>query len=92
VALYLRVLQAARDALAAWNGRFAAARASGDAAQALRLAHDLKSTGATLGATGLAAAAERLEAALRSGAAADASMLADIEAQLQPLQSVLRDM
>ena len=92
VSLYLRVLHAARDAIGAWSGRFAAAQAAGDAAQALRLAHDLKSTGATLGATGLATAAERLEAALRRGAAADASMLADIEAQLQPLQSVLRDM
>jgi CheY-like chemotaxis protein len=91
-ALYLRVLQAARDALAAWNGRFAAAQAAGDAGQVLRLAHDLKSTGATLGATDLAAAAARLEVALRGGAAADAQVLADIEAQLQPLLAVLRDM
>jgi signal transduction histidine kinase/CheY-like chemotaxis protein len=91
-ALYLRVLQAARDALAAWNGRFAAAQAAGDAGQVLRLAHDLKSTGATLGATDLAAAAARLEAALRGGTAADAQVLADIDAQLQPLLTVLRDM
>ncbi|SHN28041.1 ATP-binding protein [Rhizobacter sp. OV335] len=92
VALYLRVLQAARDALAAWNGRFAAAQAAGDGAQALRLAHDLKSTAATLGAVPLASAAAQVEALLRQNAAVPPELIRELEAQIQLLLGALTEL
>jgi HPt (histidine-containing phosphotransfer) domain-containing protein len=91
-ALYLRVLQAARDALAAWNGRFAAAQAAGDAGQVLRLAHDLKSTAATLGAVPLAAAAAQMEGLLRQNAPVPPEVLVEIKAQMGLLLSVLTEL
>ena len=92
IGLYLRVVQAATPALSSWNERFAQARAAADKALALRLAHDLKSTSATLGAVALAVVAQRLELALRADqpqpdevAAAHAMLQAPLSAVLARL-------
>jgi signal transduction histidine kinase/CheY-like chemotaxis protein/HPt (histidine-containing phosphotransfer) domain-containing protein len=92
VSLYLRVLHAARDAIGAWSGRFAAAQAAGDAAQALRLAHDLKSTAATLGAVPLATAAAQMENLLRRNAPVPPELLVEVEVQIGLLLGVLTEL
>ncbi|MBX3620969.1 MAG: CHASE2 domain-containing protein [Rhizobacter sp.] len=63
--LYLRLAHSAAPLFAGWEPRFSQALAAGDTALARRLAHDLKSAAATLGATALAAAAQPLEDLLR---------------------------
>jgi len=92
VSLYLRVLHAARDAIGAWSSRFAAAQAAGDAAQALRLAHDLKSTAATLGAVPMATAAAQMEDLLRRNAPVPPELLVEVEAQMGLLLGVLTEL
>jgi len=89
--LYLRVLRAARDALQPWPARFDAARRDGDAALALRLVHDLKSTAATLGAVTLAGTAGEVEGLLRQGSPLPPGMLGELERQLQPLRALLAE-
>ena len=63
---YLEMLHMGAATLATWESRFLAARASADAGAALRLAHDLKSNAASLGADAVAKAAGALEAAVRA--------------------------
>lgn len=64
--LYLRVLRAAESTLRNWPARFAQVQANAERDLALRMAHDLKSIAATLGAIGLARHARGIEAALHS--------------------------
>ena len=60
-AMYQRVLQHASVFIAGWPNSHDRALAAGDADQAQRLAHDLKSIAATIGAQTLADAAQALE-------------------------------
>ncbi|MCW5664229.1 MAG: response regulator [Piscinibacter sp.] len=73
--------------------RFAAARAAADTAGMLRLAHDLKSVAATLGATALAEAAAGLEQACAEQAPAPAldAQLERVRGQLAPALAGLRE-
>ncbi|MEO8154940.1 MAG: CHASE2 domain-containing protein [Rhizobacter sp.] len=95
IGLYLRVVTAATPLLAAWDEGFTRARTQieADASHAVRMAHDLKSTAATMGAVALAEAAQRLESALRAGqpqpAAVDAAH-ALLQAPLSALLAGLR--
>jgi signal transduction histidine kinase/AmiR/NasT family two-component response regulator/HPt (histidine-containing phosphotransfer) domain-containing protein len=66
--LYLRVLHASVGPLGDWEARFSQCLDGPDPTAALRLAHDLKSTAATVGAEALSRAAQRLEAHLREPA------------------------
>ena len=65
--LYLRVLQSATSSLRGWDERFTQALDAGDLPGALRLAHDLKSTAATVGAVDLSRQAQGIESMLRTG-------------------------
>ena len=85
-ALYRRVLAHAQVFLGDWLGGFRGARSNGDFEHALRMAHDLKSIAATIGAQPLSAAAAGLEQALRAGAGD-----AEIEPMLEPLAQQLRE-
>ena len=69
-----------------WSPSFESARQGRHAERMRALAHDLKGIAATVGATGLAAAAARLQASLESDDKPDdsASALADVEAALAP--------
>ena len=89
VGLYLRVVQAATPLLRGWDERFAQALASADWALALRLAHDLKSSAATVGAVALAAAAQPLEQALRAAQPQPAAVAEAQGAVQAPLAAVL---
>jgi len=86
-ALYRRLLVKFRDREANFAERFGAARAAGDMATTLRLAHDLKSVAGSLGATGVSDAAGALERACADGAGpADIdARLASVVAQLDPV-------
>jgi HPt (histidine-containing phosphotransfer) domain-containing protein len=66
-ALYRRLLRMFRDAQADFPARFSAAREAGNAAEATRLAHDLKSVAATLGVSAVHQEAMALEQACRHG-------------------------
>ncbi|KQW00437.1 response regulator [Rhizobacter sp. Root1221] len=66
-ALYRRLLRMFRDAQGDFPARFSAAREAGDAAEATRLAHDLKSVAATLGVSAVHQEAMALEQACRLG-------------------------
>jgi HPt (histidine-containing phosphotransfer) domain-containing protein len=61
--LYRRLLRMFRDGHLDFEARFSAARAAGDAATATRMAHDLKSMAASLGAREVEHAAAALERA-----------------------------
>ncbi|HET7865059.1 MAG TPA: ATP-binding protein, partial [Burkholderiaceae bacterium] len=89
--LYLRVLHAATPMLRGWSERFAQALGD-DPAAALRLAHDLKSTAATVGAVALAAAAQRLEQVLQGAALppGDGAELGPVQAPLAALLATLQ--
>jgi signal transduction histidine kinase/CheY-like chemotaxis protein len=90
--LYLRVLQAAVPLLRGWDERFTQALGQADMPAALRLAHDLKSTAATIGAHGLAHAAHGLESLLRQGdVTAEALRSAQAAVQL-PLSALLAEL
>ena len=74
-ALYARLCQAAQAEFEVWESRFEAALATADAGHCRRLAHDLKSVAASLGAERLAAASGALETAFNIQAGAAASPL-----------------
>lgn len=65
--LYRRLLCMFRDGHADFAARFRAARSGGDAATAMRLAHDLKSVTATLGVVAVHQEAAALELACIEG-------------------------
>jgi two-component system sensor histidine kinase/response regulator len=89
-ARYLDVLRRFRDSQAAVPEQIEDACGSGDVALAVRLAHTLRGTAATLGADGLAAIAGELEAALKSGDGTWRQRLGETQAQLLPLIASLR--
>jgi HPt (histidine-containing phosphotransfer) domain-containing protein len=89
IGLYVRVAQAATQTMNGWPERFVQAQAKGDAGLALRMAHDLKSSAATLGALALAAAALRLEQALRAAQPQPDEVAAAQAAVQAPLAAVL---
>jgi CheY-like chemotaxis protein len=68
--LYKRLVRMFREREAHFVPRFRLAREAGSLEEAVRLAHDLKSVSATLGAYALAQAAEGLESAAQAGAEA----------------------
>ena len=78
---YLALLGSFVAAHADDMSRLAESLAAGDQATALRLAHTLKGTAATLGADGLSGAARRLEEMLRANQGAVAGS-ADLELQI----------
>ena len=78
--LFRRLLRMFRDGQRDAIVRFRSAREQGEASCALRHAHNLRSTAATLGMTALAASSRALELAQMQGAS-DAAMLADLEAR-----------
>lgn len=61
--LYLRLMRMFRDRETDFAQRFRAARASGDTATAMRMAHDLKNVAGTLAVRGVHQAATELERA-----------------------------
>jgi signal transduction histidine kinase/HPt (histidine-containing phosphotransfer) domain-containing protein/ActR/RegA family two-component response regulator len=65
--VYLRVVRAAVPQLRDWDPRFTQALEAADLPGALRLAHDLKSTAATVGAVDLSRQAQGIETSLRAG-------------------------
>ena len=77
--LYARLCQAAWPEFVGWEQRFEAAAADADAARCRRLAHDLKSVAAALGAERLAAAAAALEASLNEAAGAPSGVMTPLE-------------
>jgi signal transduction histidine kinase/DNA-binding response OmpR family regulator len=74
-ALYARVCEHAGVFITAWSAAFEQALRNDDAAQARRLAHDLKAIAATIGAQRLADAAGALEAAFGTPPTADRAVL-----------------
>ncbi|HWI11161.1 MAG TPA: response regulator, partial [Burkholderiaceae bacterium] len=90
--LYRRLLGMFLDREASFAVRFGAARAAHDMPMARRLAHDLKSTSAILGATAVREAAEVLEQACADGArSADIdALLAVVVEHLDPVIAGLR--
>ncbi|MDR7299147.1 signal transduction histidine kinase/DNA-binding response OmpR family regulator [Pelomonas aquatica] len=89
--LYRRLLGMFREREADFETRVREACARGDAAGALRCAHDLKSVAGTLGMPALQQAAGALEAACGQGADAAAiePLLADVSRQLAVLMHAL---
>jgi HPt (histidine-containing phosphotransfer) domain-containing protein len=63
--------------------------AGADARRIVRAAHDLKSTSATLGACGLAAAAGQVEAAAQGGAAPPAGMIEGLALEFARVRAAL---
>jgi PAS domain S-box-containing protein len=90
-ALYRRLLRMFLDREADFVERFRRARAEGQAAAAMRLAHDLKSVAGSLGAEPLRCAAAQLEQGCRDGddAAVEAA-LRRLEGPLQAAMAQLR--
>ena len=94
-ALYRRLLGKFRQHEADFEARLRDARSRGDAAGAIRCAHDLKSVAGTLGMPGLQRAAQALEAALvaaheqAAGEAAIEPLLQDVMRQMEPLMRAL---
>lgn len=66
------------------------ALAGGDSVRAVRPAHTLKSSSATVGAMRLAATARRIEAATREGAAPAAEDVASLDGELRAVTEALR--
>jgi HPt (histidine-containing phosphotransfer) domain-containing protein len=83
-----------RDREASFAARFQAACAAGDMRTATRLAHDLKSVAATVGAQAVRETAEALERACSNGAGpADFdSLLSTVTHQLDPVIAGLRSL
>jgi CheY-like chemotaxis protein len=92
--LYHRLLRMFRDREASFAARFQAACAAGDMRTATRLAHDLKSVAATVGAQAVRETAEALERACSNGAGpADFdSLLSTVTHQLDPVIAGLRSL
>jgi HPt (histidine-containing phosphotransfer) domain-containing protein len=90
--LYVKLLRQFASQQADAVGAIRAALAANDAASATRLAHTLKGVAGNLGARDVQEAAATVEAALRSGSAADASdaALARLAVVLDPLLAQLR--
>jgi two-component system, sensor histidine kinase and response regulator len=88
-AAYLALLRRFAERHAAAREAIAAALAAGDAAAAERLAHTLRGVAGNIGAEGLAAAAQRVEDAVRTGAPA-ALALDELGATLAPLVAALQ--
>ena len=82
--LYERVLAAAQDQWRDWPARFALGQQDPDSQVPRRLAHDLKSTAATVGAHRLARAAGHLETCLRDGG--------DVPAAREAIDEALREL
>jgi HPt (histidine-containing phosphotransfer) domain-containing protein len=91
-ALHRRMLRKFREREAGFAARFGAALAARDMAEAVRLAHDLKSVSGSLGAAGVRDAAAALERACVDGAGpADVdALLAAVVERLQPVLDGLR--
>jgi len=92
--LHRRLLCMFRDREANFAARFGAAHAAHDMPTATRLAHDLKSVAATVGATSVSAAAEVLERACAGGVGSpdiDALLAAVVE-RLDPVIAGLRSL
>ena len=85
--LYRRLLCMFRDREAGFADRFGAAMAADDLSAGTRLAHDLKSVSASLGALSLGKAAGELERACEAGAAIGEinALLGAVVAQLEPV-------
>jgi PAS domain S-box-containing protein len=92
--LYRRLLCMFRDREASFASRFQAAWAVRDMRMATRMAHDLKSVAATLGAHAVREAAEALERACSNGAAsADFdTLLSEVNRHLDPVIAGLRSL
>jgi CheY-like chemotaxis protein/HPt (histidine-containing phosphotransfer) domain-containing protein len=92
--LYHRLLRMFRDREASFAARFQAACAAGDMRTATRLAHDLKSVAATVGAQAVRETAEALEHACANGAdTADFdTLLSTVTHQLDPVIAGLRSL
>jgi HPt (histidine-containing phosphotransfer) domain-containing protein len=90
--LYRKLLCMFRDRESDFASRFNAARAHGDAPTALRMAHDLKSTAATLAVHGVQEAASALEEACdRSADAEDIDLLMqNLTERLEPVVAALQ--
>nr|WP_255719766.1 response regulator [Pelomonas sp. P8] len=89
-ALYARLKTMFRDRERGFAERFREAMSDGDTKARLRLAHDLKSEAATLGASELRDAAAALEAAIVRGAR-DAELAPLLDAALHALDKVLNE-
>jgi HPt (histidine-containing phosphotransfer) domain-containing protein len=85
--LYIHLLRMFRDRERNFVERFRAARARGDAATAMRMAHDLKSVSGSLAVPAVNQAAVALERACLDGAVDDRieSLLQDVERPLGPV-------
>jgi len=92
--LYHRLLRMFRDREASFAARFQAACAAGDMRTATRLAHDLKSVAATVGAQAVRETAEALERACSNGAGSSDfdSLLSTVTHQLDPVIAGLRSL
>jgi CheY-like chemotaxis protein/HPt (histidine-containing phosphotransfer) domain-containing protein len=90
--LYRRVLGMFLDREADFGARFAAARAAHDSGEAMRMAHDLKSVAASLGAQPLSEVAAALEQACSTNASASEvdACLGGVMVQLEPVIAGLR--
>ena len=88
-ALYRRLLAKFRSGSNDFTAAFRAARQSDDPAAAQRLAHTLKGSAGTIGATGVRQAADRLEQAFRQssppGDAELEALVASVESSLAPV-------
>jgi PAS domain S-box-containing protein len=90
--LYRRLLMMFAKRETRFAERFRAARAASDRDGAMRMAHDLRSVSATLGARAVAEAAGLLEQACLRGAPTDEieALLADVAQRLEPLLESLQ--
>jgi CheY-like chemotaxis protein/HPt (histidine-containing phosphotransfer) domain-containing protein len=90
--LYRRVLGMFLDREADFGARFAAARVALDSGEAMRMAHDLKSVAASLGAQPLSEAAAALELACATHASANEvdACLENVMGRLEPIIAGLR--
>jgi signal transduction histidine kinase/DNA-binding response OmpR family regulator/HPt (histidine-containing phosphotransfer) domain-containing protein len=88
--LYRRLLGLFHDGERDFEERFKAARAAGDTAAAMRMAHDLKSTAGTLGMQAVHDAAATLEQACAEGADGLDALTQNVARQLGPVIEGLR--
>jgi PAS domain S-box-containing protein len=90
-ALYRRLLRMFRDREANFPQRFRAARAAGDAAAAMRMAHDLKSVAGSLAARAVCGPAEELERACEDGS--DEARIENVLRHvIPPLDSIIAEL
>lgn len=92
VPLYRRLLRRFLDGQADFAEHFAAAQQEADLQTATRFAHTLKGVAGNLGARGVQAAAQALEAACHEGQPPEAlkALLAQLESELAPVLEGLR--